>query len=311
MAVRNNAEQADRVSELFEGIKRPVRTITSPEGVTLNVRIAGRGERAAALALDLTFMSLVLIIIFCLTILTIAVFFSGNFFPDMIKLDRLMGIITIYNFISFLVRIMYFTHFELAWQGRTPGKKICGIRVIDRRGDPLSPNAIIARNLTREVEIFLPMSAMFALSGSRWSQLLLFAWTMLFTALPLFNRDRLRAGDYIAGTMVIHMPRRDLLGDLTSAVAADDAGYSFTSEQLSKYGAYELQVLEELLRHPQSNESDRLLAKVADKICGKIGLPDAIPPHKIRRFLNDFYAAERAALERGQLFGHFKDDKNS
>jgi hypothetical protein len=206
---------------------------------------------------------------------------------------------------------MYFAHFELAWQGRTPGKKICGTRVIDRLGGPLTPNAIIARNLTREVELFLPMSAMFALGGGGWSLLLVFAWTMLFAALPLFNRDRLRAGDYIAGTMVIRMPRRYLLRDLASAVTPDSAGYSFTSEQLSKYGAFELQVLEELLRRPPSVESDHLLANVAAKICNKIGLRDPVPQHKIRRFLSDFYAAERAALERGQLFGHFKDDKNS
>ncbi|MCL1941483.1 MAG: RDD family protein [Synergistaceae bacterium] len=305
------ASRTDRVSELFDGVARPARTITSPEGVNLNIHLAGRGERAAALALDLSFISLTVVIMFLLAILTIGVFLSGTSIVGGLRWDSLMAVLTIYNFISFLVRVMYFAHFELAWQGRTPGKKICGIRVIDRRGGSLTPNAIIARNLTREVEIFLPMSALFSLAGGGWSRLLVFAWTMLFAALPLFNRDRLRAGDYIAGTVVIRMPRRRLLRDLTSETAADDAGYSFTADQLSKYGAFELQVLEELLRRPQSGESDRLLANVTVKICGKIGLQDTIPPHKIRRFLNDFYAAERAALERGQLFGHFKDDKNS
>ena len=57
----------------------------------------------------------------------------------------------------FVVRNLYFIHFELSWRGATPGKRIVGIRVIDRRGGPLLPAAVIARNLTREVEIFIPL----------------------------------------------------------------------------------------------------------------------------------------------------------
>ncbi len=88
-------------------------------------------------------------------------------------------------------------------------------------------------------------------------------------------------------------------------------GYTFTHEQLALYGAFELQVLEEFLRRPVSPESDALLADVCRRICRKIGWEEAVPLGHIRRFLTDFYTAERADLERGQLFGKLRADKTA
>jgi uncharacterized RDD family membrane protein YckC len=103
------------------------------------------------------------------------------------------------------VRNLYFIHFELSWYGATPGKRIVGIRVIDRRGGPLLPSAVIARNLTREVEIFIPLgvliSASAAAKSGAWEYLVLGAWLACFAGLIFFNRDRMRAGDLIAGTV--------------------------------------------------------------------------------------------------------------
>ncbi|MDR3279729.1 MAG: RDD family protein [Synergistaceae bacterium] len=292
----------DRVGALIEGITRPVWTIESPEGVALDVQIATRGERFAALMLDLIFMALAVIV---LVILLVVLLFSKANIP--------VGL-TIVMFLSFLIRTMYFIHFELAWQGRTPGKKICGLRVINRAGGELSPSAIIARNLTREVEFFLPLSLFMNLdaSGGVWRQLILLGWAAALAVLPFFNRGHLRAGDLIGGTIVIAMPRRALRGDLTASERrTPESGYSFTERQLSIYGTFELQVLEEFLRRPGTNDNNRLLEDVCRKIRKKTGIDEEIPPGNVRRFLEDFYAAEREALERRQLFGHFKADKTS
>ena len=63
--------------------------------------------------------------------------------------------------ISFLLRSFYFTFFELRWKGATPGKRSLGLRVIDAHGGALSSDAVLVRNLTREVEVFLPLAALF------------------------------------------------------------------------------------------------------------------------------------------------------
>lgn len=316
------AKPVDRVGELIEkgNAGRRSKALTTPEGVDLDIRIAGLGERLVAFSIDLALLLGATLVLQLL---------AGLLFPAL----KASVALTVLLFIAFMLRIAYFPHFELTSQGRTPGKKMCNLRVINREGGELTPSAVIARNLTREVEFFLPLSLLLGLdaSGGFWRQTTLVVWVLLLASLPLWNRDRLRMGDLIAGTQVIALPRRVLLGDLSlgktaawtdeswrGAVwteAATETGtkggarFTFTPEQLAIYGAFELQVLEELLRRPRAAETEALLAEVCGKIARKIGWREQVPPKHIRRFLTDFYTAERAVLERGQLFGKLRADK--
>lgn len=295
-------QRRDRVGELLEGIKRKRRVLVSPEGVELDTLIANHGERLSAFIIDMFFM-FVAVVILCL--LLMLVFFSRTHIA--------VGM-TLVLFVTFIVRNCYFLHFELAWQGRTPGKKMCGLRVINREGGELLPLAIIARNLTREIEVFLPLSLFMSMDArGGWAPLVLLGWVLVIVSLPFFNRYHLRAGDLIGGTMVISMPKRVLLTDLTEQPQRKEetVAYTFTHEQLEIYGAFELQVLEEFLRKPPSGQTDQLLGDVCLKICRKIGWDEVISPQNTRRFLSDFYAAERANLERGQLFSRLRADKTS
>jgi len=285
----------ERVTELLEGRGRRRRELVSPEGVPLAVDVADLGERAIAFVID------ALICVVGTAVLYLLLFFL----PFGSGASAIVGR-AIMLFLAFLVRNFYFLYFELTWQGATPGKRGVGLRVVDRRGGPLLPAAVIARNLTREIEAFIPLGLLLSLSAqsrSGWETVALAAWMLLFTALPLLNRDRLRAGDMIAGTMVIALPKRLLLADLVEA----KADYVFTEKQLGLYGAYELQVLEELLRRPDP----ALLREVADKICRKIEWPATLSSSEIVPFLRAFYTAQRAQLERSQLFGKARADKFS
>ena len=118
-----------------------------------------------------------------------------------------------------MVRNLYFVYFELAWRGATPGKRLVGLRVIDRAGGPLLPSAVVARNLTREVEMFIPLGVLLTWGKTAggavdWENLAIAVWLLFFAALPFINRDRMRGGDLIAGTMVISLPKRVLSSDL-------------------------------------------------------------------------------------------------
>jgi uncharacterized RDD family membrane protein YckC len=278
--------------------RRRRRDIVSPEGLALAVELADHGERATALVLDL-FIWLVASLVLCL----LALWALGGIAS---YLHRGGGIVALTLFIAFVVRNLYFIHFELAWQGATPGKRIVGLRVVDRGGGPLLPGAVIARNLTREIEAFMPIGILMSAQTQRWENLVIGLWLLLFTLMPCFNRNHLRVGDLIAGTMVIAIPRRVLLGDLVEKTYR----HSFTERQLGAYGAFELQVLEELLRRPENIESGRLRREVAERICRKIGWTTPLPEADVADFLRDFYTAERAFLEREQLFGKPRADKN-
>ncbi len=287
-----------QAARVFEESRRQKREIVTPEGVPISVEIADYGERLTAFAIDFAIWTLLTLAIY-LPVFALIGAMRGNLVAIAIAL-----------FLGFLVRNLYFIYFELAWQGATPGKRVVGLRVIDRRGGPLTASAVIARNLTREIEMFIPLGIL--LEGGRasggaidWSQLSLGVWLLFFAALPAINRDRMRGGDLIAGTMVIALPHLALSSDLVERAMQ----FAFTAPQLQAYGAFELQVLEELLRRPHNAETVRVLDEVCDKICRKIGWSEPVSRRDVTTFLRDFYTAERAYLEREQLFGKTKPDK--
>ncbi len=297
----------DRVEELFGGANKRQRLLVSPEGVPLPIVVAANGDRVIAVFIDilLVFGSSIL-----LTVIGLLLFRSVESIGY-----------TLMAFISFIVQNVYFTYFELAWQGRTPGKKYTNLRVINRSGGELTPGAIVARNLTRQVEIFLPFGLWLSLgSDAGLATLFLFGWVLLLGSLPLWNREGLRAGDLIGGTQVIAMPKRLLLADLAdqqrsagrrgvNAPATAMPAYRFTPAQLAIYGAFELQVLEEFLRRPDNDMTERGLQEVYRRIRRKIGYDGDVPDADIRRWLTDFYTAERAELERNKLYGTLREDK--
>jgi uncharacterized RDD family membrane protein YckC len=296
----------ERTSQFLDGSKQERRQIITPEGVPLSVELANHGERLTAFLIDLTFWLLATLVIMLPLVLV------GR------SSSLSLVAISIGLFIAFIVRNIYFIYFEIAWRGATPGKRILGLRVIDRKGGQLQPAAVIARNLTREVECFIPFGTLMiwmlgggsTSSGVDWQNLFITVWLLLFTALPFFNKDRMRGGDLIAGTILIALPKRALLGDLVEKTAK----YTFTEQQLRTYGNFELQVLEELLRRPDAANAANaqyVLGEVCEKICRKIGWPTPVPPEETMLFLREFYTAERAFLEREQLYGKARADKFS
>ena len=295
---------------------RERRQVLTPEGMPISFELASVGDRAGALILDLVIMIVALIVLAVLASLAL----GGRFASD----SWLKPLIVV---ALFLIQNFYFAFFELRWQGWTPGKRIVGIRVIDARGGPLEPSAILARNLLRELELWMPLR--FILGGRTlwpdapgWAWLVACLWTLVFLLLPLFNRDRLRVGDLVAGTWVVVQPKPVLLPDLAAALddgpraahagaAAPAPAYAFTDAQLGVYGEFELQVLEDALRGPPGPERAAALHAITDKIRTKLRYEPAVPTADVERFLNTYYTAVRAHLERRRLFGKRKADKYS
>ena len=96
-----------------------------------------------------------------------------------------------------------------------------GLRVVARDGARLTGAAVIARNAMREIEIFLPLSFLGqqTAEGTADTFLVLFAlvWSGIFLFFPLFNRDRLRVGDLVAGTWVVRTAMPKLAEDLVGS----------------------------------------------------------------------------------------------
>ena len=274
------------------------RRFITPEGVDLNIELGTAGARAGAFLLDGVLMLGVLILA------SIAIGLMA-----MASQSILMVGLWIVGF--FVLRNGWFTLFEMGARGATPGKRIVGLRVVARDGARLTGGAVIARNAMREIEVFLPLSYFFASLGAMFTggdvllPLLALAWSMLFLFFPLFNRDRLRVGDLLAGTWVVHRARAQLGHDLAASAAQSTRPRRvFTDAQLDLYGVYELQTLEEVLRGGQTEA----IVTVAAAIRRKGDMPDDGDDYG---FLSDYYAALCGRLERGMMVGLRREDKYS
>lgn len=272
-------------------------THTPPEGVPISFSIASMGTRFGAQFLDILItyggMLLLLIALLWLDILSWAALFS------------------LFLLLTFLVRIPYYILSELVWNGRTIGKRITGIRVISANGRRLTPHQITARNLMKEVEIFTPISMIFAFEFiSDITSIILVVWLLIIVGVPLTNRRRQRLGDIIAGTIVVVRPMPVLLPDLSAGIGTSQHGYEFRTEHLDVYGRFELQTLEQILRKPPKGpEARKRVSDVAQTIVRKIGYDEKVPQNREWDFLLEFYRQQREYLENRHLFGDSREDK--
>lgn len=296
------------------------RMVTTSEGVPLPFLLASRGARAGALMIDL------MMIVGAMIGLTVILYQITN--AAGINLDeggkepaaravQALGVLWIIAL--FLFRNAWFLFFELGPRGATPGKRLCGIRVAARGsgsgGARLTTEAVIARNLVRDIELFMPIVFVLTVmvnSGDTdfagWTGAI---WFLVFALFPFFNRDRLRCGDLIAGTWVVDAPKRKLEQALSTSDGArgqsqtTGAQYRFTDENLAVYGEFELQTLERVLRENR----EEAICDVAQTICRKIGWSAGSGDE--RAFLEAYYAQLRARLETGMRFGKRKANKHS
>ena len=267
------------------------RGFVTPEGVDLQLELGTAGARAGAFMLDS------LMIVTILIVMTI-----GLGFLMLASKAELTLILWLLGF--FILRNGWFSLFEMGGRGATPGKRLMGLRVVARDGARLTGGAVIARNAMREIEVFLPLSflAEQTAQGTADLFLALFAliWSGIFLFFPLFNRDRLRIGDLIAGTWVVRTVRASLGADLLYSV--ERPRRTFTEAALNLYGVYELQTLEDVLR----GDREEAIATVAGIIRHKAGIDEW---SNDREFLSDYYAALCARLESGLMVGRRRENK--
>lgn len=297
---------------------RLTRSLMTPEGVDLKVRLATRGERLGAFLLDILFWGL--------TVAAVALFLWLLVPYDAVETVMVPILLTL----VMLGRVFYFILWEWNRNGQTPGKRVLGLRVIDRRGGPLTLRAVLARNFVRELEVFQPLQLVALLNAGAiddpffegYGALLLQGFLLCITLLPLFNRERMRLGDLLAGTWVISLPKPELRADLAELVVQaqtremektgeSQPRYRFTAENLDAYGIHELQVLEDVLRRPVLGPGDaKLLRDIAERIMKRAKVSDPVPQAETRAFLEAYYAALRNHLETRKRFGDERTDKH-
>lgn len=297
VSVEAAVQRRARLAEEMRAAKTTRRLVT-PEGAAIQLKLASAAERAGAFMIDVAIQWAIVIVTFLgLGAVASAMSLGGSNIA-----------FAFWLVFFFFVRNFYYIFFEMRQRGATPGKRVLGLRVASRDGGRLTANSVLARNFIREIEVGLPFqfAVMGAGGNSGWMALFGLLWSGIFLFFPVFNRDKMRVGDLIAGTWVIKAPKAKLMQDITSVVANPDTAsrYVFSQQQTEAYGIHELHVLEDVLRQ----STNEVKAQVAARIRAKIGWQPSEGETDIG-FLEAYYSALRRRLEQRMLLGERKADK--
>jgi uncharacterized RDD family membrane protein YckC len=158
-------------------------TIDTPEQVAIRFPIAGIGSRFLAVLADTTLQVAAYVVIFLVifAIISSAPRINGLILARIGDKWIIAAIILFY----FLLYWGYYTLFEALWNGQTPGKKLCKLRVIRDSGRQITFFESMTRNLIRVVDALPSFYAVGIVT-------------------MLCNRRNKRLGDFAAGTLVVH-----------------------------------------------------------------------------------------------------------
>ena len=143
-------------------------TITTPEHVPIRLEPAGAGSRFLAVLIDALIVGAI----------------ATTLYGILIKVLPIGIAKAITITVNFFGSFVWHLYYETRKQGRTPGKRALGIRVIDARGLPVSLYQSLVRNITRALD-FAPM------------------FYGLAAVVVLGSRSRRRLGDIVADTLVV------------------------------------------------------------------------------------------------------------
>lgn len=175
--------EALSMNSLSPAISPDQLTIDTPEQVAIRFPVAGLGSRFLAILADTLlqgFAYAVLILVFVL-IMSSAPKVAGGSLSHTGEKWLIAGLLLFH----FLLYWGYFALFETFWNGQTPGKRFCKIRVIQQSGRQISFFEAMTRNLIRVIDMLPGFYLVGVISMS-------------------CNRQHQRLGDLAAATLVIH-----------------------------------------------------------------------------------------------------------
>ena len=157
--------------------------IDTPEQIALELPLAGIGSRFLALATD-SLLQVVLVLVLFIVGAVISMGYTEVSSGASRFFSQTVGAFVVV-LVPFCLYWGYFAFFEIIWQGRTPGKRMAGIRVIHQSGRPMTAIECIGRNLMRGVDMIPGVYG-------------------VGLVCMMCNKQNRRVGDFVAGTIVVH-----------------------------------------------------------------------------------------------------------
>lgn len=260
----------------------------SPDAVRLELPLAGPTSRMLAYAIDaLIVWALFTAGFFLLMLSTPWLERLSPFLEDLGEAltgdpgsaaDALVLAVAILLLLGAFAEFLYFVFWEAVSRGRSPGKRVVGLRVMRDGGLPLTLGASLARNLLRVVDV-LPSSYLVGLVS------------MLVTA------EGKRLGDLAAGTVVVRLDRPPVVRPLDAAPAPGATVFAFRREQVARLGEAERALVRQTLRRledlsvPQAGEA---LERAVEALRERIGFDEPVAAADREAFLRALWEAATA-----------------
>jgi len=154
-------------------------TIRGLTGVDMTLKVAGPGTRSYAFVID-WHVRLLLALAWILLGLLVRLELPGSFGESL----NSTAFVLAFPAPALLIYLLYHPVLELALRGRTPGKRMAGVRIVTREGATPGPGALLMRNLFRLIDS-LPL------------------FYALGLACCMLTAQRVRIGDLAAGTLLV------------------------------------------------------------------------------------------------------------
>lgn len=240
--------------------------IDTPENVVFGYEIVGIGSRFMAALVD----SLIVAIAYTIVLMAL-IFMLSNVIDE----ESMVGsvVIGLFGLLGFLFIWGYYIFFEMAWNGRSPGKQLAGLRVIRSDGTPITLAESVIRNLIRLVD-FLP-----------------FAYGVGVVTMFVDGQSR-RLGDMAASTLVVRDSDDVTLESLAKSTGSPAASGPFQpvgeleemmlSWPLERLSEADVQLAEEFLRRqPGLDNAERLAGQILQKLLKQMEINDPQPSYSL------------------------------
>ncbi|MFN2449895.1 MAG: RDD family protein [Candidatus Baltobacteraceae bacterium] len=187
-------------------------SVTTPESIAFSYELAGLGSRFLAVMIDLLIqIGIVLVIVVGIVLART----QPGTYPRVAAETPLWAksaAIALIVVVLFAIFFGYFILFEALHGGRTPGKRLVGIRVVRDGGYAIDFGSAVVRNLVRAGEFGLGFYAISA-------------------ACTLISKQNKRLGDLAAGTVVVRDARTVSLAMLHAQSGAGGPPSPLTPEE--------------------------------------------------------------------------------
>jgi len=237
-------------------------TIQSADATALSIAIAGPGSRSYAFLLD-WHIRFVVAAAWVLIVYLVLKFSNGT------ELDLFTNSAwTSVTWIpALLIYFLYHPVLEVLMHGRTPGKRMAGVRIVDLNGRTPSIGALVLRNMFRLVDS-LP------------------SLYMIGFTVCLFSKNAVRIGDMAAGTLLVKEQH---------ATTSDLEQVSLIGKN-TDYAPEHLELVNSLLSRWKDMDSSKRLA-LAEKMLKKMSI--ALPPQTAAHTYGNSVYEKLVAVQQG------------